>query len=431
MKRIALIAAAAFVLLSGIGGGAYLFFASGVLSKAPALAGKPGHKSVASSDAGSPSADRGRNLRRLLDNLGAIQDKVIYGDRDALSEQGHVVAEISSALRQFTKEDWNDYANVRAAFVYVLSGGDVAVLKPLIKSGVLSQADEQLAQGIMQFAQGRASDARKSLSEVDPRSLDVSLVGPFALARSTFYIDHDNAKAIALLDEARLASPHTAIEEAAARREIAILVSAGDTTRAMMLVADYLRRFGKSVYSWKLFRDFAVAVTKREGLDSSKIVDKLVATTTTADVKARTNLFLSLASEGLLRGRIALAKAAASEVLALKPESPEDLDKALLYQAAAEAPTSHAQDALQMLQHISGDRLSDEDMAIHEVAGEIASAVSGKTPELTRAQTTAAVGTDGGKLTSDPLKSPRVAGAIKSADAALKEADLIISGDEK
>jgi len=429
MKRLALIAATTFVLLSGIAGGVYFFSRSGVFSKLPALAGKQRHMSVASSDAADPSADKGRKLRRLVENLADIQDKIIYGDRNALSDQGRLLSEISNALRQFTKGDWSDYANVRAAFVYVLSGGDYAVLNPLIESGVLSEADDQLAQGIMQFAQGRASDAKKSLSEIDPRSLDASLVGPFALARSTFYIDHDNAKAIALLDDARLASPHTAIEEAAARREIAILVGIGDKTRAMMLMADYLRRFGKSVYSWKLFRDFAVAVSKREDLDSGKIVDDLVATTMTADAKARTSLFLCLAGEGLRRGRIALAKAAASEVLALKPESAEDIHKAMLYEAAADAPTSRAEEALQTLQQITGDRLSDEDMEIHEVASEIASAVSGKTPTATRSQIS--VVPTGGKLASDPLKSPRVAGVIESADTALKKADLIVSGDEK
>ena len=86
-----------------------------------------------------------------------------------------------------------------------------------------------------------------------------------------------------------------------------------------MLMADYLRRFGKSIYSWKLFHDFAVAVTKREDMERGKVVDDLVATTATADTKARASLFLSLANEGLLRGRLVLAKAAAGEVLALKP----------------------------------------------------------------------------------------------------------------
>lgn len=431
MKRIALIAAACFVLLSGIGGVAYFFLRFEAFSKAQPSAGKPGHKSVASSDTTSPSAEKGKKLRRLVEDLGDVQDKIVYGDRQALSDQGRLMAEISGTLREFEKRDWDDYANVRTAFVYVLSGGDYAVLKPLIDSDVLSDADNELAQGIMQFAQGRSSAARKSLSEVDPRSLDVSLVGPFALARSSFYIGHDDAKAIALLDEARLASPHTAIEEAAARREIAILVSTGDKTRAMMLMADYLRRFGKSIYSWKLFHDFAVAVTKRDDLDSGKVVDDLVATTTTADAKARTSLFLSLAGEGLLRGRIVLAKAAASEVLALKPESADDLDKAMLYEAAAEAPTSRAPDALETLQQISGDRLSDDDVEIHQVAGEIARTVSGNALNATAARR--AVGTPGvvEKATSNPLKSPRVAEVIESADTALKEADLIISGNEK
>jgi chemotaxis protein MotC len=370
-------------------------------------------------------------LRYLVATLGNVQDKVVYGDRKALLDQGRLLGEIAGTLREFEKQDWSNYANVRAAFVYVLSGGEYGVLQPLINSDELSDADKRLAEGIMQFAQGHASAARKRLSDVDPRSLDVSLVAPFALARSSFYIGNDDVKAIALLDEARLASPHTAIEEAAARREIAILVSTGAKRRAMMLMADYARRFGKSIYSWKLFHDFAVAVTKRDDLDSAKVVDGLVATTTTADAKARTKLFLALAGEGILRGRIILAKAAASEALALKPDSAEDRDKARLYEAAAEAPTARAQDALETLQEIEGERLSDEDMEIHQVADDIARAVSGKAPKAAAAKGPAGTSATSEKSASNPLKLPHVAGVIERADTTLKEADLIISGNDK
>lgn len=429
MKRMVLIAAASFALLSGIGLGAYFYLRPGKSLKATTSAHQSLHKSnVSTSGEARPKAD----ASDLVADLGKVQDKIIYGDRAALADQGRLLAKISSTLRDLQKQDWEDYANVRAAFVYVLSGGDYSVLKSLIDSGALSEADKALAEGIMQFAGGHSSAARKMLSDVDPRSLDVSLVGPFALARASFYIAHDEKKAIGLLDEARLASPHTAIEEAAARREIPILVDTGDKPRAMMLMADYVRRFGKSIYAWKLFQDFAQAVAKHNDTDGSDAVDEIASITTTADRDARIKLFLNMASESLLHGKIVLAKAAASEALELKPESSQDVEKATLYKAAAAAPTGHAEDALKILNQLASDNLSDDDSEIHDAAGFIARAVSGEEQKNdARHDISPIASTDSARNSAKSLELPRVAGAIESADAALRHADMLISGNEQ
>ncbi len=265
--------------------------------------------------------------------------------------------------------------------------------------------------------------------------MDVSLVGPFALARASLYVEQDPAKAIELFDEARLSSPHTAIEEAAARREIPLLVSSGDTTRAMMLAADYVRRFGKSIYARKLFRDFAEAVAKRIELDDAAVVVGLAAATEGTDPQVRTDFLLDMAGEALLRGRLVLAKAAAGEVLKIGKGSEEDLDKAKLYEAAAEAPSDSAADAIKVLDRIVADRLSDEDTEIREVAGYIARAVTGDEPANAAQATTTdkqelATEAGGGKL-AKAAELPAVASALENADATLKHADLLISGNAK
>ena len=70
-------------------------------------------------------------------------------------------------------------------------------------------------------------------------------------------------------------------------------------------------------------------------------------------------------------------------------------------------------------------------MDIHQVAGEIARTVSGSGLKLTEAPRAAGIPGVVEKAAPNPLKSPRVAGVIESADTALKEADLITSGNEK
>jgi chemotaxis protein MotC len=435
MKRLALIAGAAVVLLSGIGAGAYFYLMPPLVSGAAPPASHLGHQTETSVSGSEIKAQKSAELRRLLERLGTVQDRVVRGDHAALADQGRLLTEISDVLRHFEKRDWDNYANIRGAFVYVLSGGDYGVLKPLADDEALYEADRTLAQGIMQFAQGRTGEAKKLLSDLDPRSLDISLVGPFALAQASFYIGHDDAKAIELLDEARLVCPHTAIEEAAARREIPILIGSGDTGRAMMLMSDYLRRFGKSIYAWKLFRDFSAAAAKRDEFSNGDLVDKLDVATSTADKQARIDLFLAMAGAALPPGRIALAKAAAGKVLSLKPESIEDIDRATLYGAAAKAPTTQAAEALSALHQITIGRFSGDDAEIHEVAGYVAHTVTrDKIADIDKDRKTDERANQSSSGGGSPPKSQElsiVANAVESADAALKEADMVMSGNVK
>lgn len=429
MKRPALIAGAA-VALTGIGAGAYFYLVPMLASGGPAPSTQTKVRADASEGVLGVNTRNGVELGRLLARLGAVQDRVVHGDDGALADQGQLLTEISAVLRNFEKADWDNYSQVRDAFVYVLSGGDYGVLKPVADDETRYEADRTLAQGIMKYAQGQTSAARKLWADVDPRSIDVSLVGPFALARASLYIGSDDAKAVALLDEARLACPHTAIEEAAVRREIPVLVGKGDTPRAMLLLTDYLRRYGKSIYAWKLFRDFSAAAAKREEFDSRDMVEKLTAATSTADRQPRIDLLLAMAAAALPSGRITLARASANEALSLKPDREEDFDRATLYQAAANAPSMRAAEALSALRQITSDRLSGNDVEIHEVAGYIAQTV-------TQDKFAAAndVGNAEGKAEAERSRASRelqrMSNAVKSADAAIKEADLIMSGNMK
>ncbi len=424
MKRQALIAGAV-VVLGGIGAGAY-FYVLPMFTSGGVATSQPKARAVASASVLGVNTEKGAELRRLLARLGTVQDIVVQGDEGALADQGRLLSEISAVVRAFEKPDWDNYAQVRDAFVYVLSGGDYGVLKPLANDETRHEADRTLAQGIIKYAQGQTSAARKLWADVDPRSVDVSLVGPFALARASLYIGNDDAKAIALLDEARLACPHTAIEEAAVRREIPVLVSKGETQRAMLLLTDYLRRYGRSIYAWKLFRDFSAAAAKRDEFDGRDMVEKLTEATSTADRQSRIDLLLAMAAAALPAGRISLAQAAANEALSLKPDSAEDLDRAMLYQAAANAPSTRAAEALSALRQITADRLTGNDVEIREIAGYIAQTVTQNKFAPASDARNAEV-----EVSRTATELSRVSTAVKSADAAIEEANMIMSGTKK
>ncbi len=432
MTRTVLIASALCIALLGAAGASAMYFRPGfIFGDASESSAQPAHGFPNYAEKKEQS-QAGRQALALVERLGAVQDKIIRGDRSALSEQARLLNEISRQIRRFGDEDWNDYVTVRTSLLFVLSGGDAHVLDSLLARGSLSPADEHLASGIMKFAEGQARKARDLFEGIDPRSLDVSLVGPFALARASLYLDENAEKAIDLLDDARLACPHTAIDEAAARREIPILLNTGKTPRAMMLTVSYVREFGRSIYAWKFFRDFAEAAAKRAELDEVQTVDRLADAFDDKDAGPASELLIDVAGEALLQGRLKLADAAANRVLAMK-SSPESLARARLYAAAAEAPSSDASKALKALDQITVDRLSDDDTEIREVAGFIAKTVVGGGEIAGSGQKSAPDVADRERSakTSPIPAAMKASAALKDADAVLNRADLIISGSEQ
>ncbi|MBS0253109.1 MAG: hypothetical protein JSR78_18780 [Proteobacteria bacterium] len=425
MKRVALIAAASLVVFAVLVAGSLVYFRPAFMFDKPDETVAAEHGVPNYSEDASEKAQVRRRTRQLLEELGAAQDKIVRGDRAALADQQRLMIDIAREVRSFSPEAWDDYANVRTSLLYVLSGGDARVLQPLIKQNSLSMSDQNLAAGIMSFAEGQPKKARELFEDIDPRSLDVSLVGPFALAKASLYLEDDHAAAISLLDDARLACPHTAIDEASTRREIPVLLDSGDTNRAMMLTISYVREFGKSIYAWKLFRGFAEAAAKQKEFDGQESIDRLAENFDDGDMQPASELFIDLAGEGLLQGRLKLAKAAASKVLAAPNASLENKERARLYIAAAEAPSNDAVNAMKALDQITVDRLSEDDAEIREVAGFIAKTVTG-----TQGGTAPPHKGDSQTMAQAPGEQSAMT-ALTKADEILKAADSMISRSGK
>jgi chemotaxis protein MotC len=432
MKRLVLIAGALF-LVSGTAIGAYIYFAPKIDLAETLQMLHPGHAVAEYANVSDEkSASRKRTLQ-LVEELGSVQDRIIRGDHAAIADQARLLSEIAKVVRGFTAEDWRDYVKVRATFVYVLSGGDPGVLKPFVDGDTPNAADRRLAEGIVSYAKGQVKAARRAFDDVDPRSLDISLVGPFALARASLYLEKDAEKAIRLLDDARLASPHTAIEEAAARREIPLLISSGNVSRGMMLASDYVRRFGKSIYARKLFHDLADAVVKRDDLDTAKTVTDFLSATEGADRGVCANLMLDLAGQALLQGRLTLAGAAASAALDTGTGSREAIERAKLYKAAAEAPSTKAAHAFKVLDEIPASGLSAEDQEIRAVALYISKIVASGIPNSVSNEAATNDQTDADSKPDEVVlaQETNVTSALEHAEEILKQADQLTSGRKK
>ena len=120
----------------------------------------------------------------LVRSLRTIQDRIAHGDAAAHESQGQLMAEIAARLARVDAAAWNDPRNARAAVIYVLSGGDPAVLKRLHGAGALPGIEENLVKGVLAYSEGRSAEADLLLG-IDTRGLDPTIGGHIALVQAS------------------------------------------------------------------------------------------------------------------------------------------------------------------------------------------------------------------------------------------------------
>ena len=124
-----------------------------------------------------------------------------------------------------------------------------------------------------------------------------------AFAQSVLATSHDTAKAIALLDIARLLAPGTLVEEAALRREAILVADQHQVDRVALLARQYASRFGGSVYADAFLQSLAGALTQSGAIDSAENFAQFKGFFAALTPESRRGFLLGLARAAILGGR--------------------------------------------------------------------------------------------------------------------------------
>jgi chemotaxis protein MotC len=185
------------------------------------------------------------NLADMADELQRIQLRIAQGDKAAYAAQLAQLKTMGAAIGAAQPETWKDRRQADSLVIYILSGGSLVDLAPLLKGDAVLESERALARGALAYVTNHEAEAISLLGKEDLNALDARLSGEVAFARSVLETKRDGKAAVELLDWARLVAPGGLVEEAALRREIALLAEAKDVGRAAMFDAaiyDPLRR---------------------------------------------------------------------------------------------------------------------------------------------------------------------------------------------
>jgi chemotaxis protein MotC len=205
-------------------------------------------------------AAHGGEFAELVRELNVMQNRMVVGDATARDQAARHFDMIEKAIGALEPEGWADEKNQRAALIYLLCGGAPAGLREIHEAQFDAGKLEGLLGAGIEYAEG-AGDS-KALQDFDARHLPPMLGGHLALVQGSALMGADNARAIMLFDLARLLMPGSLVEEAALRREIAVLDPARDVGKLVLLSTRYASKYLASPYAqnfWDVLRRATIA----------------------------------------------------------------------------------------------------------------------------------------------------------------------------
>jgi len=318
---------------------------------------------------------RGASAQTISDltaDLQNLQVRIAAGDKAAYASQAERISAVGAAIVAAKPEVWQSKHETDAAVIYLFSGGQPRDVVRLIDSGAVPGSEVPLMRGALAYVLGNEAEAEKRLSGIDARRLSLRLAGPMAFAQSVIETSRDPAKAVQLLDLARLLAPGTLVEEAALRREVMLVTDQHDVNRVARLARQYASRFGGSVYAEAFLQTLAGGLAQSGAIDSPENFSKFRGFFAALAPEARRGFQLGLARAAILNGRFDVAGMAASAALDRVPPDSVEEARGKLYEAMTRILTTDYNAGLAELQSVAQARLERRDQELLAAARSVA-----------------------------------------------------------
>lgn len=318
-------------------------------------------------------AEDGLQPYQLVRSLQLVQDRIAAGDHAALPMQAKLLEMTDTRLRTADAQDFSDPKNFRALLVYGMSGGNPVTVEVAMSRAKTDPQSLAIAKGIIDYLNGRPAAAIEALKPIDPMMLPADLGAFLALVKGSLLATEQPAAALALLDDARLLSPGTLVEEAALRRSVGIAAAQGDGARFALASTQYVEDYLYSPYASQFADAFVSGVIT---LHMAISQDKLADITAMMDPEREKVIYLRIARRAAIDGLADLsAFASARAEQGRDGIHNQDDPRAQLYSSLSTVTSGTIDEVRAKLDKIDRSQLSQSDRdlldAAQAVAGEV------------------------------------------------------------
>ncbi len=365
---------------------------------------------AAASDDGAPPYASIRSLQIL-------QEQVAHGNGAAQAAQPKLMVHIAERFTDADPDAWKDPRNARAAIIFLLTGGNPSVIRSIMAKASMPLDLDRVLKGALAYAEGNDDVARDLLADIDPKTLPPMLGGQMALVVASLLPEKDEAKAVKLLDTARLMVPGTLVEEAALRRQMFMAAKSQNFDRFIFFSDQYIRRFRTSIYA-SSFKQHLMQVAKSLAtsgdLEKLNKFDSVLAEYPSAE---QIGFYLVMAKTAIVLGKADAARYAAEKAAALAGAEGGDGARSALYTGAALIVSDDAGKGVLALKSIDRSKLSPQDAELQDAALAVASGVRAEEPTPETAPDEAAK--------ASPVEAASVA-ILEQARSALTDTDKLL-----
>lgn len=366
----------------------------------------------------------GEDGMALLRELRAISqqfDNIAARNTPRSAELARVQEQYSACLKRAASSNGRDQRLREMAEIFVLSGGDAAVLDRWREGLEPGGVEQRIFEGVAAYGQGRTSEAEAKLLPVNPASLTPMRGGHLSLAQALLTARNDPKRALAHLETAALLLPGTLVEEAALRQSAALAARSGDAGSFSSAAGIYLRRFPHSAFADGFEAQLAFYIARFPDADGAAILQKIMNASAIGWDRCLSCFLVSVTHQAVLRGKIELTQAAASAALPLvRQESPER-QRLQLYWGATAIVTDKFEEGLQSLHSVREEKLGPEDRELLKASLSLAGKLR-KTPVALN-QDEPAVAANGKRIFPAGSWQETAKRALINADAILKSAN--------
>ena len=330
-----------------------------------------------------PALSEAKQLQpfQMVRALQLVQDRVADGDLAALPIQRKLLEMIDQRLRSATDEEMIQPQEFRALLIYSMSGGNPTTLETLMRRLRLSEDDARKCIGILSYLKGGTKAAATALEKVEPLKEKPELGAFLALVKGSVLVQEKPEDALKFLDQARLISPGTLVEEAALRRSMPLLIAAKDAKRFLIASDQYVRSFLHSPYASQFADALVAGVIELHETVDLPMLESIIAEMSPEQQQV---VYLRIARRSAIDGLTALSQFATERVqLTSVAAKAEDDPRALLYAMLANVATVPPDQLQADLKRIDRSRLSSGDVKLLDAVTAVGDQMMAPAPVVT------------------------------------------------
>ena len=365
---------------------------------------------------------------QLVRSLQLIQDRIAAGDHAALPMQAKLLEMVDARLRDADAEDFKEPKNFRALLVYGMSGGNPVTVAAAVSRAAPDPQNLAIAKGLIAYLNGRPAGAIEVLKPIDPMSVPSDLGAFLALVKGSLLANDEPAAALVFLDEARLLSPGTLVEEAALRRSVAIAAAQGDAARFALNSTQYVASYLYSPYASQFADAFVSGViTLHMAISQDKIAD----ITSMMDPEREKVIYLRIARRAAIDGLTELSAFASAKAEKGRHGSDnQDDPRAQLYSSLSTVTSPTIGEVRAKLGKIDRGKLSQGDRDLLDAAQAVAGEVVAPVKAAAKDKTTPAAKNDAAKPVADASSAGRADADLPPVEGAASEQPAVAAPDK-